>query len=176
MTPTAIFQEYKQIVRELLIPKAMYDSVLDIPFDTYYSDGYRYMLFDVDNTLLSRDSKLLSLEYQSWIEKIKDYGFSVFLISNNSSYKRIKRVADQLRVKGLYFTFKPFTYSTRDLMKEHYIDPAKAIVIGDQLLTDVLLGNWLNIHTILVDPIDKKLSFVKTLQREIELAIFDKIS
>lgn len=176
MTPKTIFKDYKEILKTLLLPNNMYDSVLEIPFDEFYNNGYRYMLFDVDNTLLSRDNKLLSLEYQSWIERIKDYGFTVFLISNNSSYKRIKRVADQLRVRGLYFTFKPFSYSTRDLMKEHYIDPAKAIVIGDQILTDVMLGNWLKMHTILVDPIDKKLSFIKTLQREIELMIFDKVS
>jgi uncharacterized protein len=97
-------------------------------------------------------------------------------VSNNSNYRRIKRVADQVRAKGLFFALKPFPFSTRDLMKEHYIDPEKTLFIGDQLLTDVAHGNWLKMTTILVDPIGKKLSFIKTLQREVELFIFEKLS
>ena len=44
-------------------------------------------------------------------------------------------------------------------------------MVGDQLFTDVLIGNWLGANSVLVDPIDKRLSFFKTLQRQIELQL-----
>jgi len=169
-------RNYTSILKELLLPSSLCDTILEIPYDQLYESGYRYMLFDVDNTLMSRDEKLLTLEFQNWVEKVKDFGFTVLLVSNNSSYRRIKRVANQLRVKGIHFALKPFPFSTRDLMREHYIDSEKCVFVGDQILTDVLMGNWLKMHTVLVDPIGKKLSFFKTLQREVELYIFEKLS
>ena len=87
---------------------------------------------------------------------------------------RIQRVSRQLEVFGIHFSLKPFVWSTRNFAKRMGFDLTRSIIIGDQLFTDVIMGNWLRSYTILVDPLDKKLSFVKTVQREIELFLLRK--
>lgn len=159
----------------MLFPKAFYDSVFDIPISQLWTEGYRVMLFDVDNTLIPREEKLLTLQYLNWIEKVKDLGFTVLLVSNNSSKRRIRRVAKQCQVKGIYFSCKPLVYSTRALLKREGFTPKEAIFVGDQVLTDVAMGNWARLYTILVEPINKKLSFIKTVQRNIEIWLLQQL-
>ena len=168
--------DYLGIIKDLLTPKEIRSSVTEIPLESLYQDGYHTMLIDVDNTILAASQRTLSLEHAHWVEKAKEIGFDVLLVSNNSSYRRIKRVCEHTKTTGIYFALKPFVFSIKDLAKRHGITLSQCLVVGDQMLTDVLIGNWIGAYPILVDPIDKKLSFIKTLQRELELFLLSKIS
>ncbi|MFT5171442.1 MAG: HAD superfamily phosphatase (TIGR01668 family) [Candidatus Marinamargulisbacteria bacterium] len=166
--------EYLSILQRLLTPNDILEGVEDIPHEHLFSRGFNTMLLDVDNTILPYHQKKISLQYINWIQKIKSFGFTVFLVSNNSSHKRIKTACLQTELTGLYFAMKPFVFSAKELIEDHGLEAEKCIVVGDQLLTDVILGNWLRAHTVLVDPLGKKLSFVKTVQRETELFLLRK--
>ena len=86
-----------------------------------------------------------------------------------------KEVFDALTNNGSQELIDAYkSYIFRDLANKHNIDFKKTITIGDQLFTDVIGGNWCKTYTILVDPLDKKLSFIKTLQRELELFLIKK--
>lgn len=161
--------EYKELLRQLLTPDEICDAVEDINLDDLYARGFRTLLLDLDNTLMTYQQKELTLQKYNWVERLKIQGFRVFIISNNSSKRRVQRVAKQLMVDGMYFSTKPLVIGVKELAERHNIDVDRAIVVGDQVLTDVICGNWLGAHTVLVDPINKRLSFIKTLQREVEL-------
>lgn len=168
-------KQYLQIAKTLLKPDLLCESVEDIPLENLYYKGYRVLFLDIDNTLVSYEKHSLSLQKMQWIARAKSLGFSLFVISNNSSYRRIERIAKQMDVGGLYFSLKPFTLSLRELAKDHNITLEKSIFVGDKLFTDVLIGNWVKSYTVLVDPLDKRLSFFKTLQRDIEVFFLKKI-
>jgi len=163
------FKHFFFILKSLLIPKEYAESVHHIDLPHLYAQGYKTLFLDLDNTLLSPEEMYLTLHFEHWIEQAKSIGFQVFIVSNNSHYRRVKRICDQVNIKGLYFAMKPFSYSIRHLAKKEYINLEQSILIGDQVLTDILVGNWLNMYSVLVDPLDKKLSFLKTMQRDIEL-------
>ena len=163
------------ILKALLIPKEMCDAVTDIDCLQLYSNGYRTMIIDLDNTILPVSEVQFSLHYINWIERANAQGFQIYIVSNNSSYRRVNKACSQIHVQGLYFAMKPLALSVKDLVRKEYIDLEKTVVIGDQMLTDVALGNWLKTYTILVDPMDKKLSFIKTLQREIEVWLLKRL-
>jgi uncharacterized protein len=169
-------KDYKKIIKTLLTPNLQCESVQDISLSSIYNKGYRVLILDVDNTILKTSERYLTLHAQNWVAKAQSTGFRVFLVSNNSSKSRIKRVFDQLKVEGLYFAIKPFIYSAKEFLNDRFIDSNKCVFIGDQLLTDVLIGNWLKSLTVLVDPLDKKLSFIKTVQKEVEGFLLEKIS
>lgn len=168
-----MLQQYKTILRSILTPGDIVDGVEDIRPEELYKKGYRTLLLDVDNTLMTDEQREMSLQKVHWVEMAKTIGFEIYLVSNNSSRRRIERVCRQLQVKGVYFALKPFPFATRDLVERHQIELRRCVVIGDQLLKDVILGNWLEIHSILVNPLDIGKSFIKTLQRDIELWILD---
>jgi HAD superfamily phosphatase (TIGR01668 family) len=172
-----IFQEYLDILKALFTPDEICDHIDEIDLQALYYKGYRYILLDVDNTLLTYDQRNVTLQRINWIENLKSMGFNVYLVSNNLRYQRIQRVCKQLNINyALYFSLKPFVFSIKDFAETHGINLKKSIVIGDQLFTDVIMGNWLRCYTVLVDPLDKQLSFLKTMQREIELFLLKKLN
>ena len=168
-------KDIMSIFRELLQPSALYEKVEDIPLEELAYKGFNTLLLDVDNTILPFNARAISLQKRSWIKKAKTLNMKVYLLSNNSKQRRIERVAQELDTTGLFFAMKPSPCSVSELMRDKNINPDQAIVIGDQLLTDVILGKWLKLYTILVDPIDKSSSFGKTMQRDIELYLLNKM-
>ncbi|MBT3261737.1 hypothetical protein HOC37_05095 [bacterium] len=162
-------KEILSLVKYILVPKEVSEKLEDIDFLRLYAEGYRVLLLDIDNTLMTYRQRALSLQKIHFLERVKSIGFEIYLVSNNINMNRAKRVAKDLKVKGVYFSLKPLVFGVRELAEKNMLDLSKAVVVGDQILTDVIMGNWLRCYTVLVDPLDKKLSFLKTLQREIEL-------
>lgn len=167
-------KDYLSIIRELCTPNDHYASVFDIPLDYLYTQkGFRTLVLDVDNTLISVGQKKLSLRYLNWIDKAKAIGFDIYLLSNNRSYARIDKIIKQTETHGFHFACKPLTYSLKELSRTYKFNLKETIIIGDQLLTDIILGKWSRTYAILVDPIDKRMSFIKTVQRDVEVKILE---
>lgn len=167
--------QYKTILKTLFLPNDIFDSVEDLPIESYFDKGIRALICDVDNTLVSYADRYLSLPKLNWINKCKSCGLKVYFISNNSSFYRIETIAKQAQVDGLFFAAKPLPFSMEQFMKDHLLIPERTAFVGDQLLTDVILGKWMRCHTILVDPLDKRSSFIKAVQKKVETAILAKI-
>ena len=166
---------YVTLLKNIFLPDERAESVLDLDLEGLYEQGIRTLLLDVDNTLLTYEDIYLNLDHLNWINRAKSVGFKIYLVSNNSSKRRINRIAKQTETTGLYFACKPFIFATKHLLKDKKIDPQTSAVIGDQLMTDIILANWIRAYAILVEPINKRHSFVKTVQKEIECYLLDKL-
>ncbi|MEK9657603.1 MAG: YqeG family HAD IIIA-type phosphatase [bacterium] len=164
-------RDYLSILDSLFRPDLLTDRVESIDLDQLKTQGYQILLLDIDNTVLRMDERKLSLQCLHWIERAKMLGFLLFFISNNSKHKRVELVCEQAKVSGRFFSCKPFPFSICELLKSLSVKPEKVVVVGDQLFTDVLVSNWIGAYSVLVDPLDKRLSFFKTLQRQLELSI-----
>lgn len=163
------------ILKSLLLPHEMYEHVEEIHLETLYQRGFRTLLVDIDNTLMTYEEKRVSLEKLNWIVYAKALGFRVFAVSNNSDQRRIEIVCKQLEIKGLYFACKPFVWATQELAQDHFIDLKKTIIVGDQVFKDIAMGQWLRCYTILVEPIEVRFSLLKRVQRDIELYLLNKL-
>tara|TARA_Y200000002_G_C22564703_1_gene613983 strand:- start:187 stop:720 length:534 start_codon:yes stop_codon:yes gene_type:complete len=158
-------------LKELCIPKESCDFVWDINLDALRDQGYEVLFVDLDSTLASHDQRFLSLKHLNWIQTCKDYGFKVVILSNNRSRRRVKRVLEQIQCDGMYMACKPFTFGIHYLAKIYNLDLSKSVVIGDQVFKDVVVGNWLKLYTILVKPLDRKISFLFRMQKDLEYFI-----
>ena len=125
---------------------------------------------------MTYEEKELSLEAVNWVHHIQSVGFTVYLVSNNMSKERIQIVAEQLNIPGVYLACKPFSFGIRALIRKYEVLPFQAIIVGDQLLKDVFLGNFLGMYSILVNPLDIKKSIFKMIQRDFELFILKYFS
>jgi len=103
-------------------------------------------------------------------------GYKVIILSNNRSKKRIRRICKQAQCEGYYLACKPFPYSVATIAKKHGLSYKDCLVIGDQVFTDIILSNWIKAYSVLVEPIDKQLSFVKRIQYQIERGLLKKLS
>ena len=81
--------------------------------------------------------------------------FSLYLISNNPSKKRIAKIAKELALRYKYNASKPRKKVTLCAIKEIGGEPQNIASIGDRIFTDIIVGNRCNIKTILVKRLNK---------------------
>ena len=119
------------------------------------NEGIKSLLIDVDGTLISRQSNKIPINVKNWINESKKF-FSLYLISNNPSNERIKKIAKELDVRYKSNAYKPRKKITLDVISELNEELKNIAIIGDRILTDVIVGNRCNIQTILVRRLSKK--------------------
>ena len=111
--------------------------------------GINSLLLDVDGTLVNRKSNMIPKAVKNWIKESKKL-FSLYLISNNPSKKRIAKIAKELNLRYKHNASKPSKKVTLSAIEEIGSDPKNIAIIGDRIFTDILVGNRCNIKTILV--------------------------
>ena len=111
--------------------------------------GIHSLLLDVDGTLVNRKSNMIPKSVRNWIIESKKF-FSLYLISNNPSKKRIEKIAKELNLKYKYNASKPRKKVTLSVINEIGGEPKNIAIIGDRIFTDIIVGNRCNIKTILV--------------------------
>lgn len=64
------------------------------------------------------------------------------------------------------------TLAFKKAMRRLEVTASETVMIGDQLLTDVLGGNRLGLHTILVVPVSEAEGFFTKINRRMEQRVF----
>ena len=139
------------------IPTDVYKSVYDIDFLTIYQDNIRLIFLDIDNTLAPYDEDVPSKEAHELIQNLQTIGFEIILISNNNK-KRVSRFSNPLKIPYVHFALKPLKRGFKRGLKysSKLYNPQQVLVIGDQLMTDIVGGNKMGFNTVLVAPLKKK--------------------
>ena len=137
------------------------------------NDGIKSLLIDVDGTLLSRKSNIIPSNVKKWIIESKKL-FSLYLISNNPSNERIKKIANELDIRYKSNALKPGKKITLEVISEMNEDLKNIAIIGDRIFTDIIVGNRCNIQTILVKRLSRsglpiKLNLILILEKLISI-------
>ena len=116
--------------------------------------GINCLLLDVDGTLINRKSSTIPKTVKNWIRESKNL-FSLYLISNNPSKKRIAKIAKELNLMYKYNASKPRKKVTLSVIKEIGCNQQNIAIIGDRIFTDIIVGNRCSIKTILVKRLNR---------------------
>ncbi len=131
------------------------------------------LLMDVDNTLLSPYQKNISDEPKEWVQKMKQQ-HRIILCTNNITQRQIN-VGVDLDLPILMTAFKPFPWRVKKYLRQQNINLNQIIVIGDQVITDVLLALWLRRPYLLIKPLTMDKNIVTRFFRLLEsLVIHDE--
>lgn len=141
-------------------------STYEIPFEELYEEGYRGLIFDIDNTLVPHgapaDERAKALFF-----RLKQIGFDCCLLSNNQE-PRVKMFNEEIGVHYIFNAHKPSVTNYEKAMGLMGTDKKNTIFIGDQLFTDVWGAKRTGIRNILVQPIDPKEEIQIVLKRWLE--------
>lgn len=154
------------------LPDEHVPSVFDIDPEILKSKGIRGIITDLDNTLVAWDVKDATEEIKKWFEKMNDHGIQVTIASNNKE-TRVKLFSEPLDATFIYSARKPLSNAFKKAQKQMDLKKDEIVVIGDQLLTDVLGGNIAGFHTILVVPIVETDGFFTRINRKVERRILN---
>ena len=147
-------------------PKRLAPSSYEIHYEKLYQDGYRGIIFDIDNTLVEHGADASDRAVELFV-RLKSIGFQTCLLSNNSD-ERVKRFNQRIGTNYIHKANKP---STRNYIKAMEIMGTKienTIFVGDQLFTDVYGANRVGMMTYLVKPIHPKEEIQIVLKRKLE--------
>ena len=114
--------------------------------------GVRCALLDRDNTCVPRDMKCAPPEVMAWIEALHEAGISTCLVSNNFHTQQVERSAAELESEVVHHAMKPAPFAVWRALKKMGVSKDEAVLIGDQLFTDMMAGNLAGVRTILVRP------------------------
>lgn len=138
----------------LFSPDEYLVDVHAIDLDALKAAGIDTMLVDLDNTLLPRDTNVVPQALRDWSADLSNHGITVCLVSNNW-HDRVKEVADELGFDLVSKAVKPLPFAFLRALSKAGSKRARAVVVGDQLFTDVLGGRLLGMRTVLVTPLSQ---------------------
>lgn len=147
-------------------PGEYLESTYQIDFDRLYEEGYRGIIFDIDNTLVPHGAPADECARKLFAH-LKELGFQIMLLSNNKE-PRVKMFNDVVQVSYIYKAGKPKPANYNKAMELMKTDRENTIFIGDQIFTDVYGANLAGIRTILVKPIHPKEEIQIVLKRYLE--------
>ncbi len=134
-----------------LRPAAQVPTVFDIDLIALRTRGIRGIILDLDNTIVPWGAREASPELVRWISGAHAAGFRLCIVSNNVG-GRVTRIAAMLGLPVVTGALKPRRKALRRALSVMGTTPEETALVGDQLLTDILGGNRLGVHTILVRP------------------------
>ncbi len=160
------------------IPDFHVENVYALDAKSLYDRGFRVLLVDIDNTLMSYEEKDPTDRVRGFVSAMHKEGLEIVLISNNRK-KRIKPYADALGVPCIFGAKKPLKRGFLSALKK--LDTAQkkeaVLVVGDQLLTDVYGAKRAGLSVALVRPIRKETEkWFTRLNRIVERKILKKIA
>jgi len=155
-------------------PTWMVNSIYSITPEQLRKNNIHAVLTDLDNTLIAWNHPEATEESVLWIERMKEADIPVVILSNNSG-DRIQKVAEILDLDYVPRSLKPSRRAFRKAEKKLGIPAENLVMVGDQILTDVLGSNRHGVRSILVKPILNSDAWNTKINRFIELKVMNAL-
>jgi HAD superfamily phosphatase (TIGR01668 family) len=163
---------------DILTPAEFAPRVTDIDLDRLWSQGYRALVLDLDNTLVPWMTFDLPDDIRSWMEKAKTAGFKLCILSNTPMRERIRQIEKMFGCPAVgsgYLGIKPRVSPFKRAIARIGADVKKTVMIGDQIFTDILGGNRTGLHTIRIEPIARRDFIATKISRFVERIVLSLI-
>lgn len=161
-------------MKEFLKPTWYIQTIYTVHAQDLLDLGIKGMMIDLDNTLLAWNELDANSQLIEWIQEIKDAGIKICLLSNNRSH-RVARVADAIDLNYIANALKPFPHSFKRVISSWSLLPEEIVVVGDQMVTDVIGAKCMGLKVILVKPLVEHDNIYTRINRLIEKALLRKI-
>ena len=146
-------------------------AITDVDVDELAASGVRCVLFDRDNTVVPRDTGVAPESVMDWICRVREAGIALCMVSNNFHSQQVEASAAELGCAVVHHAMKPAPFAVRRALAIVGVDASEAVLVGDQVFTDVMAGNLAGVRTILVEPQSKSDLWYTHIFRVFERAI-----
>ena len=148
-------------------PNYSIGKIIDLSPAFFIEKSIKNIFLDVDNTLTTHNEKKPYDGVCDWITHMKDSGFNLFVLSNNS-FDRVEKFSKEIGLPFLSKASKPLTRKIKKHMLENGLKQKETCIIGDQIFTDILCGKRLKIKTILITKITPEKGRLFRIKRRAE--------
>lgn len=147
---TGTFEREKTGFLRPFCPAHAVGSLPEISLEWLRAEGKKLIMLDVDHTLVEWKQENFSETVLNWLEQAKQMGFHLCILSNTRRVDRLARISETLGIKTYRGKFKPSPEMYEMALADFKASPDEAVMIGDQIMTDVLGANRSGIDAIWV--------------------------
>lgn len=137
---------------EAFKPTWMVKTVYDLSPQQLKEEGIRAVFSDLDNTLIAWNNPDGTPELHHWMEELHAAGIPLIVISNNSA-KRVGRAVEKLNLPFVSRSLKPLSWGISNARKRLGLNHHEVVMVGDQLMTDVIAAHHAGVRSVLVKPL-----------------------
>ncbi len=147
-------------------PNEYVEDVYSIDYGALYRNGFRALLFDIDNTLVAHGEGATA-EVEGLFVKLHEMGFKTMLLSNNEE-ERIRRFIRNIDTQYMADAGKPDKCCFLKAVETLGVSRGQAVMIGDTIHTDIAGANNAGLASILVKYIGYYKKERKGIRRRLE--------
>lgn len=163
------------LFEKYLVPDLVLPSFRQITPALLREHGIRYILSDIDNTLVTYDDPEPTPDVTAFFQMLADEGVQIGFLSNNHA-DRVDRFNRSLHYVAIADAGKPGIKVAREALKQMGADPQETMFLGDQLLTDAACAKQLELFTVIVPPIKDRTDLFNRCKRLIERPYMRKVT
>jgi len=157
----------------LFRPYSAFHRITDITLPFLEHEKIKGLILDVDNTLTTHDNPVPAKGVPEWIDNMKNGGIQLMIVSNNHT-PRVKPFADLLGLDFVCEGRKPLSKGFIEASKKMRIPFNELGAVGDQIYTDILGANLVNIKSLYVSPIEHEKTAFFRFKRKMEIPFLPK--
>jgi len=135
-------------------PSRAAHKLQDVSLEELWDSGKRLILLDVDHTIVKWGEEEFTTDVVEWVKSAKAMGFQLRILSNTRHPKRLARLSDKIDIPTKNGKFKPSPEMYLEALKETGMRADQAVMIGDQIMTDILGANRSGIDSIWLHKMD----------------------
>ncbi len=148
-------------------PNIKLDSITEISVDLLNKYSISALILDVDNTLSTHHGQVLTNGLEDWLNTMRENGIKLTILSNSTS-KRLEPFANKIGLDYISLGLKPLPFGYFRAIKKMGSKRKNTAIVGDQIFTDTLGGNFIGVKTILLTPIKPESSLRFRIKRRNE--------
>lgn len=137
------------------------------------SIGVKGIILDVDNTLEPYENPKPTQKVLDWLDSLSKSDIKCAIVSNNNR-ERIDEFNSSIGLFAISKAKKPFKKNVLRAVEAIGVSKDEAILMGDQVFTDVWAAHNAGIRAILVPPIKDKKDLLTRLKRLFEKPVLRK--
>jgi len=142
-------------------------SIEEIDFGIFKEKNIKFVLLDIDNTLVSYTSPLADDRARAFLSKLEESGIKYAFVSNNHK-DRVEKFAEEFGAFYVHDSGKPLLFGIKKAMRHLGAKRENTALVGDQVFTDVYAGKRAGLLTFMVEPIEAKETPFFGLKRKME--------
>ncbi|CEI84216.1 hypothetical protein J18TS1_28290 [Oceanobacillus oncorhynchi subsp. incaldanensis] len=156
------------------LPDEQIDQIFDLKPEKLKEKGIKGIITDLDNTLVAWDVKDATPDVITWFKTMEENDIKVTIISNNNQ-ERVTVFSEPLGTPFVFSARKPLSRAFKTVAKQMDLKKEEILVVGDQVMTDVLGGNMAGFYTVLVIPVVQTDGKITKINRFMERIILKRI-
>lgn len=151
----------KTYKNSIFYPDYIASSVLKIDIEELEKQGITHVVFDIDETVVPEKHNKLTKPYITFLQRLEEKEF-ILLIGSNSKrdFSEITQHINSEVVRPSHLSFKPLKNYYQKVIEATKTTPDHIAMVGDRILNDVVGANISGLTTILVEPYERKLTFL----------------